>query len=248
MKAALVAAERGHQVTLVEKKGELGGQLVFADQVAFKYDLKAFKEYLLRQMTNSTIKVMLNTAATLEFLRAEAADAVIAALGAAPIIPPIPGIDGKAVLLATDVHCKPDMIGEKVVVVGGGQVGCEIGLYLAECGKEVVLLEMAQELAKDAMYHYRLPLLEKLAEKLQAITLACCTEILAQGVKYVDCCGEEKALEAQTVVIAAGMKARADEAETMRDAAVEFIAVGDCVQAKNVKMAMRTAFDAASQL
>ncbi|MBP2650905.1 MAG: oxidase [Firmicutes bacterium] len=248
MKAALVAAKRGHQVTLIEKKDHLGGQLDFADNIAFKYDLKSFKNYLIRQIKNSAVKLMLNTNATPELLRSQAADVVIAALGAEPIAPSIPGINNNSVLFATEVHDNMATIGQKVVIVGGGQVGCEIGLHLAQSGKEVVLVEMEQAVATDAMYHYRLPLLEAMNESVQIITLARCTEISDHGIKYTDRFGTAKTLAASTVIIAVGMKAKLDEAETLRDTAFDFISIGDCVKAKNVKMAIRTAFDAASQL
>ncbi|MDB9823325.1 FAD-dependent oxidoreductase [Deltaproteobacteria bacterium] len=248
MEVAIVAAGRGHEVTLFEKSDSLGGQLKYADAVVFKYDLKAFKEYLIRKVTRLDINVILNREATPELLRAENADVVIAAIGAEPILPPIPGADSKIVMLATEAYDHVDKIGQKVVIIGGGQVGCETGVHLAQLGKEVVLVEMLDKVASDAMPTYRIPLVELMNEKMQYFTNARCTAITDQGIQHIDKNGKEHTIAADTVVIAIGMKAKLAEAEAMRDTAFDFRSIGDCVQVKNVKMAMRSAFDAAVQL
>ncbi|MCR4440635.1 MAG: FAD-dependent oxidoreductase [Peptococcaceae bacterium] len=248
MEAALIAAGRGHDVTLYEKNAVLGGQLNFSNHVSFKYDLKKFKNYLIRQVEKSDVRLLLNTPATAELLRAEKADVVIAALGAEPIIPNIPGITKKSVITATDAYHQVDKIGPKVVVIGGGQVGCETGAHLALQGKEVILLEMGPEVAPDALQTYRIPLLELMDKTMKYITNARCTEITATGIKYVNKDGSEHTIEADTVVIAVGMKAKLDEAEALRNSAMYFRAIGDCAQVKNVKMAIRSGFDAAMQI
>jgi 2,4-dienoyl-CoA reductase-like NADH-dependent reductase (Old Yellow Enzyme family) len=127
MEAALVAEGRGHSVTLYEKSSALGGQLNHTDNVAFKWPLRNFKNYLVRQIDKSNVKVFLNTEITPEMLNRKNFDAVLAAVGSEPIAPPIPGVkDGNAVF-ALDVYGNENSLKDDVVIIGGGEVGVEPG-------------------------------------------------------------------------------------------------------------------------
>jgi len=245
MQAALTAAGRGHDVTLYEKSGVLGGQLNFSDYVSFKYSMNKFKKYLIRQIEKSNVKVCLNMKANAELLKKESYDVVIGALGAEPVVPPIPGIDGKNVIMAPAVYGKEGILASKVVVIGGGQVGCETGLHLAMSGHEVTLIEMQEKLAPDASPFYRNGLIQQMEanENLRYILNARCTGI-GDEVTYTDADGVEHKLEAGTVVIATGMKPKLDEAMALYDAGNRFVMVGDCSALGNVEKAMRTAFSA----
>lgn len=250
MQAALLAAGRGHDVALYEKSAGLGGVLNFSDHVSFKYDLRRFKDYLIKQVAKANIRVKLNTEATPEVLEAENAHVIIAALGSEPIVPPIPGVDRDNVLPALQSYGKEEQLGQKIVVVGGGQVGCETGLHLAKRGKEVTIVEMQADLAPDASCTHRTELLLELeaCANLHYLTSARCTAITEQGISYMDKTGTEQTLAAETVIIAAGMRAREQEAEAMRNVAGRFVAIGDCVRAGTVEKAMYSAFYAASQI
>ncbi|MDR1643221.1 MAG: FAD-dependent oxidoreductase, partial [Clostridiales bacterium] len=102
MKAAICAYDRGHEVTLFEATDALGGTIKHADCIDFKWPLKNFKDYLIRQVEKRDIEVRLNITATPEQLKGQEFDEVVAALGATPIKPPIPGIDNKNVFFATE--------------------------------------------------------------------------------------------------------------------------------------------------
>jgi NADPH-dependent 2,4-dienoyl-CoA reductase/sulfur reductase-like enzyme len=245
MEAALVAAGRGHDVTLYEKSGALGGQLNFADNVSFKYSLSKFKKFLIRQVEKANIRVCLNTAADADLLAREAFDMVIGALGAEPVAPAIPGVEGKNVVLAPAVYGNEAKVATRVVVVGGGQVGCETGLHLAMCGHEVTLLEMQDKLAPDASPYYRNGLIHQMevTENLKYVLNACCVGI-GDEVVYTDADGVEQKVAADTVVIAAGMKAKLDEAMALYDAGNQYVMVGDCSEPGNVEKAIRAAFSA----
>jgi 2,4-dienoyl-CoA reductase-like NADH-dependent reductase (Old Yellow Enzyme family)/thioredoxin reductase len=251
MEAALVASSRGHSVTLYEKSKSLGGLLKTTDGVSFKYPQREFKNFMVRKVGKSNVKVLLNTEATPQMLKKEKYDAVIVALGSEPIAPKIPGINGKNVVFAPDVYGKEDTLAKKVVVIGGGEVGVETGMHLAQKGHEVTLIEMLDKLAPNAPPVHFYNLFKEAWENqknLKCIVKARCQSITADGVTYTDANGKEHTIKAGSVVIAAGQKPKNDLAMKFAGAADRFFVVGDCSAAGNVQKAMRSAFSTASLL
>ncbi len=251
MEAALIAAGRGHQVTLYEKSGAMGGLLKTADNVSFKWPLRDFKNYLVRQIAKSSAKVCLNTEATPEMLKEEKYDAVLAAVGSEPVVPRIPGADGQNVVFAKDVYGNEDALAENVVIIGGGEVGVETGMHLAEKGRRVTVLEMTNMLARDAVPIHYYSMFKEAWEKLENfkyILQARCNGIGADKVTYIDADGAEHAIEAGSVVLAVGMKAKNDLALEFYGTGDRFFIIGDCNVAGNVQKVMRSAFSTASML
>lgn len=248
MEAAITLADRGHKVILAEKTGCLGGAIRFAQHVSFKSRLDKFMRVLIRRVEKRGITVMLNTAMTPELARQLKPDAIVCAIGADPIVPPIPGVDLKLALSAIGMHEHMDEIGQRVVILGGGLVGCEEGILLAQQGKQVTILEMKPELCRDAPYlHHEAVLLE--LQHLGAVTHTNmrCTQILPDGV-LAEQNGQEHKFAADTVIIAAGLRPRMEEAESFRACAPEFWKIGDCKQARNVRLAMHEGYDAGSYI
>jgi 2,4-dienoyl-CoA reductase-like NADH-dependent reductase (Old Yellow Enzyme family)/thioredoxin reductase len=252
MEAALVAAGRGHDVTLYEKSGALGGLLKTTDGVSFKWPQRDFKNYLVRQVgKNRNIKVHLNTEVTPEMLKKEKYDAVLAAVGSEPIVPDIPGVGGKNVVYAPNVYGREDALAKDVVVIGGGEVGVETGMHLAEKGHNVTLLEMTEMLARDAVPIHYYSMFREAWEKLpnfKPILRARATAIGPDGVTYQDAEGQEHTVKAGSVVIAVGMKARSDQALKFYGAGDRFSMIGDCTRAGNIQKVMRSAFSTASTI
>lgn len=250
MKAALIASERGHDVTIYEKRDTLGGTLRFSNFVSFKYDLMHFKDFLIAQVAKSNIKVNLNTEATLELIQLDGADVILAALGAEPIVPPISGIESKNVWMALNSYGNESKLGQQIVIIGGGQVGCETALHLAKLGKNVTVVEMQSELAPDALKTHRTELLLEMGKenKLSTLSSARCTKITNSSVSYIDKDGKEGIISVDNIILAVGMKAKQDQAETFRPYAHRFVAIGDCVCAVSVENAIHSAFYAASQI
>lgn len=251
MKAALVAAGKGHEVTLYEKSDALGGLFKTADHVSFKWPQREYKNFLIRQIAKTGIKVLLNAEATLEMLEKEEYDAVLAAVGAKPAIPRIPGIRGKNVLYAQDVYGNENALAKKVVIVGGGEVGVETGMHLAEKGHKVTMLEMGDKIAPNAPPSHFYGMFREAWEKqsnLTCIVKARCKRIAENMVIYTDTKGKEKTIEAGSVVIATGMKADYDMALKFSSAASRFFLIGDCSVAGNLQKATRSAFSIASML
>ena len=241
MYAALTASKRGHSVTLYEKTDSLGGTLKFASKVEFKYSLAKFRDYLIGQIEKSPVEVNLGTDISPDDLKNEEYDAVIATVGAEPLVPPIPGIEHS--IYATDTYGIEDTHGDKVIVIGGGQVGCETALHLARLGKTVTILEMRDELAPDASRTHRGDILAEMGNEpnLIQITSAKCTAINPDGVVYEK--GTEKlTLSADNVILAAGMKPRTAEADAFEGISSIYWNAGDCVKARTVEMAVREGY------
>ena len=134
MQAALTAAERGHQVILCEKTGELGGALKAERGIPFKNDLYGFIAVKARQLEKAGVEVRLNTEVTPELAGQINPDVLIVAVGSAPHIPPIPGIDGGNVISADDLYARRHEVGQKVVVLGGAS-GREMAVHFARGGR-----------------------------------------------------------------------------------------------------------------
>ena len=251
MRAALYLHDRGHHVTIFEKEDSLGGAIRHADFVDFKWPLKRYKDWLIAQVAKRDIRVELNTEATPDLVRQQGFDIVLAALGADPVRPPIPGADGSNVLFATEALCDHTKAGKRVVVIGGGEVGTETGMHLAEHGHEVTVLEMRDTLAADTTkIHYR-SMFQEAWESLPLfhfILNATCTAIREGQVCYRDPEGKEHVLEADTVVLSAGMKAKRDEALAYYGTCDRFYMVGDCRKPATLQQANRSAFAVASQI
>lgn len=251
MKAAIDLHDRGHKVTLYEATDALGGMIKHADYVDFKWPLRDFKAYLIRQVEKRDIDVQLNTTATPKLLDNQDYDAVVAALGAVPALPPIPGADRENIVFAVDALMNPDSLGSRIVVIGGGEVGVETGMALAGKGREVTVLEMRNELAADSgMIHYRSMFQEawEALPNFHGIVNARCTAIKDTEVCYVDSEGKEQAITADSVVISAGVKAKQEEALAFYDVGEHLYLAGDCKKPATVQQAMRSAFAVASEI
>ncbi len=149
MQAAITAADQGHKVTLIEKSDELGGVLKCEKDIPFKTHLDDYIKLQRRRVERLGIDVKLNTEATPELVSSLKPDVVIAALGARPVVPTfIPGIDKQNVMGAEEVYYHPEKVGKSAVIIGGGLVGAELGLYLAQShGRDVTVIEMADHIA-----------------------------------------------------------------------------------------------------
>ena len=243
MEAAITAAKRGHHVILCEKNDHLASSLDYAKQISFKKDIVQFlKSMVINVQRTPNLELRLNTEVTEKLIAQEKPDTLIVACGSEPVIPPIPGIDNPISHHITDLYKKHLSVGKKVVIIGGGLAGCEEGLDLAWKGHDVSIIEMRDGLAKDAPYIHWRHLLEKLED---AVTSYCNAKVLSiedSGVKMVDETGKEMLLEADTVLIAAGMKGTLPNFVNWHELAEEVIFVGDCRKPSKIQEAMRTGY------
>jgi len=239
LQAALTAAQRGHQVILCEKEAQTGGILVSEQAIPFKQEMYQLGTTLTKLAQDAGVEIRCNTEVDEALAAQIKADAIIIAAGSQPIVPAIPGLDNKQVIIVNDYYQKKDQVAPTVVVLGGGQAGCEAAIHLAMEGKSVQLVEMRAELAPDANIRHRPLLLEEL--KKQGVVVKTShrgLEVTADGVICEDQAGVRGLVPGKTVICALGQKPRREVVDALFNAAPEVATIGDCVKVSTITTAI----------
>jgi pyruvate/2-oxoglutarate dehydrogenase complex dihydrolipoamide dehydrogenase (E3) component len=253
MKAALVAAERGHKVTLYEKSDSLGGQLQHTDYTQWKWTYKDFKDYLIHQVKKAGIEVQLKTTATPEMIKSKGYNTVLVATGAEPIASKMPGADAGNVFNILTAYSNKKALGKNVVIIGAGRIGTEAGIGLAKDGHQVTVLASGINLIElEAIGAHNMMNQIGILEahpNFNCVLQATARSISGGKVTYLDSKGIEKSIQADSVVIYAGFKPRMDEAMKFTGSAPNVLLLGDCT-GKNgtIQKTIRSAFFVASQV
>lgn len=243
MEAARVTALRGHAVTLWEKKSVLGGNLLPASVPEFKKDYRDLVNYLITQITKIGVAIELGMEATPELIEEVKPEVVFLATGAGPIFPDIPGIENGNSVTAADVLLAVEKVGNSVIVVGGGLIGCETALYLAQKGKKVAIVEALEDLANDTFRSNRMFLLEMMAdERIDILTETKVVDIKNNGILIADKNDLRRIIKADTIVLAVGYQSNRVLLEELEDKVPEVYAIGDCVKPRKVKNAIWEAY------
>ncbi len=239
LEAARVCAQRGHQVTIFEKQSRKGGLLNEASAPEFKADIRPYMQYLITAVEKLGVKIIEKEATLADV---EKFDAVICATGSEVANPNIPGKEKSLVTNALDVLNGKVKVGKNVVVAGGGLVGSETAIHLAEQGHHVTVVEMLPRIMNDVATTDFLAYSEKIAKTDMAIkTSAKVTAIEDDGVVIESKAGKEK-LAADTVILALGFKSRNDLYEQLQAAGKEAYVVGDAVKPGKIFDAIHTAY------
>ena len=249
MYAAVTAAERGHKVTLLEQSDALGGQLWFTEIDTDKESLKRFKDSMIARCKYQNVDIRLNTKATKELLESLKPDYVICAVGAHPFVPPIAGVEKAQHALYAYTH--PDEVkGKKVVIIGGGAIGCESGYFFAsQWGAQVDILEMRDDVCKDSGMSQRMALIPRM--KKAGMGTFCSVqvqEITDQGVKYLDKDGVEQFDQADLVLYCCGSRSNSDEVKALEGVCPHCGVAGAGRQARTVQEATYEGFCAAMDI
>lgn len=245
MEAAITAAKRGHDVTLVEKSDKLGGNLLPAGHASFKQDILLLNEVLQRRVDKAGVKVVLNTEVTPEYVREFAPDALFVAIGSNELRPPIKGIDGDNVVMAIPAELNPEKLGKKVVIMGGGLVGAEAACAFAEEGHEVSVIEMLPDVALNVNSFYRGGLMPHVHESATLYTSTKVLEIKPEGVLVENAEKGQFVVEADTVVCALGFRAPYAAVDALCDEVDEYYIIGDCNKVGMIYQAMDNGYHAA---
>ena len=232
MEAARVAKQRGHEVTLYEKADRLGGQLLIAHVAPGKEEMRSPIDYLSGQLEKLGVRVVLGQEVTPDIVKKEAPDVVVVATGSSQFKPDIPGIDKDKVVMAADVLRGNIPEKEKIVVIGGELVGCEVADFLAEKGKQVTVTRRGKEMAEHMNPFVKTPLMRRMNElNIEMLTGVEYLEITDEGLRILDRDKTEKLIEADHIVLAAGSKPNRGLVEKIRQLTTEYIyEVGDCVE------------------
>ncbi len=277
MSVALAASERGHRVKLVEQSNRLGGQLFLAGAPPGREEFLQLANDLAYQVESAPIELQLGVHADMALIEKLQPDVVVMATGGASVAPPIYGADLPHVVQAWDVLSGKAQVGQNVVIIGGGAVGVETALELAEQGtlsgdalkfllvhgaaeldelqrlatrgtRKVVLLEMIGKLGENFGKTTRWVMLDDLKRYgVDAFTEAKALEINADSVK-VEHAGEEIVFTADTVVLAAGTLSCNPLQEKLEERGVVCHVIGDAQRPAMVFDAVHQGFALGNKL
>ena len=245
MEAAIVAAQRGHEVHLYEKSDRLGGQYLIGAIPPNKGEVDMFLAWQQNQLKKYNVNVHFNTELTVEIVEKEAPDAVIVATGGEPIVPDIPGKDKPNVVHANDVLLGNVNVGHRVIVIGGGMVGSETADHLANHGKEVTIVEMLPDIAIDEEAAVRYFLMKDLHDNgVKIFVNAPVKEILDDGVISEIDGAETKIGPADTIVMAIGAKSVNNLTKELEGEVPLVLTIGDALKVRKALEAVEEGYKA----
>ena len=252
MKAAMVAAERGHKVTLYEKDAALGGLLRISDNSPWRWNYRDLKEYFIHQVKKLGVDVKLNTTATPEMIKAGKYDTVLVATGA-EIVSSRMKADGSKVFSILDVYYKKDELGKNVAVIGSGKFNIDAATGMLKDGHKVTMISNEKYLVEpENQGPHNMRNQETIYSNHPdfSYTLEATVKSITGGkVVYTDSKGSEKSVQADTIVAWSGLKPRMDEAEKFIGSANDVLLVGDCTGTNgSIQKVMRSTFFVASQV
>lgn len=236
MEAARVAALRGHKVTLYEKGDRLGGHFIPGSAPEFKQDRGLLRGYYSTQLTKLGVKIELKKEVTPKLVEEMKPEVVIIATGSTPIIPEVPGIEKDIVVTAIDLLLGQKKAGERVIVAGGGLVGCETAVYLAQQGKRVTIVEILDRILSGIFEANRQYLFKLLAENyVSVLTNASLGRVTDEGAIVVNKRRRYEAeLKADTVVLALGLKPERGLIEALEGKVPELHVIGDSEEPRKI--------------
>lgn len=235
MEAARIAALRGHSVTLWEKSNTLGGNLVPAAVPDFKQDYRGLIDYLSTQIKKLGVSIELGKEAKADAIERMKPEVVFIATGSTSVIPKIAGVEKRKVVTAVDLLLGKKDAGKSVVVIGGGIVGSETALCMAQKGKRVTIVEILDSIARDMYSINRIHLLKLLSNtNVRILTETRVLEIMDEGVMIADKEDQRSKLEVDTVVLAIGLKSNDGLFEILSHKVPEVYSIGDCKEPRKV--------------
>ena len=239
MEAAIVLAQRGHQVSLYEKASKLGGQWNIL--ASYRTEVSSLTNYLSVELTKSGAEVHKDTQVDVELVKKLQPDAVVIATGAIQKLPDVPGIYGKNIVLANDVLSGKVRTGKEVVVIGGGLVGMETATFLGKQGHKVSIVDIV-DIGKDVGYTLKEALLEEIIKYgIYLYPNSAIDRITEKGLNII-IFNEIVLLKADTVVIAIGSVSNNDLYQELKGIVPELHIIGDSLEPRHSLAAIHEGF------
>ena len=246
--AAYTAARRGHQVILCEKEAEVGGILKSERALPFKYEMYQLSGTYRLLAERAGVEFRMNTEVTPDYVEREKPDALIIAVGSAPLVPPIPGLKGETganVVVVNNYYKEQEKVTDSVVVFGGGLAGCELAVCLGQQGKHVEIVEMRDQLAPDANVRHRPLLMQQIDKYCNVHTGYKGLEVTKEGILCETASGEKVLVKGSTVICALGQRSRTDAVEALMDTAPFVRVIGDASRVSTITNAVYWGYHAA---
>ncbi len=247
--AARVLALRGHKPVVYEKRSRLGGNLIPGGTPDFKEDdllLVAWYEETLKDLG---VEVNCNTELTAEIIKSSEADTVIIATGSKPKIFNLGEYNN--VFTAEDVLLEKVNSGNEVIVVGGGLVGCELALWLAQKGKKVTIVEIQKKLLalNGPLCHANSEMLERLIpyKGIEVLTSSKIIKATEKGA-LVDVAGDIREICADSIVLAVGYNSEKSVYEQLKYDIGDIHLIGDARKVSNIMYAIWDAYEVARNI
>ena len=243
IECAILAGLRGHEVTLYEKGGSLGGQLHLACKAPSKEGINTFCRYLRHSIGKTNVRVILGKAVSPEEILSQKPDAVVIATGSRSCLPRIPGIDLPFVFTVRSVYERASVLpGENIIIIGAGDIGCETADMLSSESKNVTIVELCNEPLMRMKEIPRQELLNRLKEKGVSIVTTCKVTAVEDGKVLIDDkSGQVKELKADSVVVSVGSIPENSLYDALKDKVKEIYTIGDAKEPGNIGDALRSA-------
>jgi 2,4-dienoyl-CoA reductase-like NADH-dependent reductase (Old Yellow Enzyme family)/thioredoxin reductase len=228
--AALAASRRGHDVSLFEKSGKAGGMLICSTVPDFKYEFDTLIDFYIKELEESNVALNLNSEVNEETIRKQHPDVMVIAIGGVAVKPSVEGIDLMPGSSAVDLFLKNKIPeGKNIVIIGGGEVGCEAALWLRRNKKNVFVVELLDELmALEEMKYHTMVLGKMLAgEGVIAYTGSKVKKIIPGNTIVEKQNGEIFNIESDFIVYAAGFATPEEKIKSFNGLTPELYVIGD---------------------
>ena len=248
--AAFIAKEKGHDVTLYEAGSVLGGNMRLAAYPPGKGDITNMIRSYIHRCEKDGVKIVMNCEVTAELIEQEKPDSVILATGSKTLILPIEGIDNPAIIHGSDLLEGKRAAGKKVLVVGGGMVGCETAAFLGEQEHDVTVIEFRDTVGADVIHEHRVYLMKDFEDySIKEITGAKVCKFYEDGVEYETADGTHHETRGyDSVILSMGYRNYNPLEETVRELVPDTYVIGDAIKARRALDATKEAYEVASQL
>ena len=250
LSAAFIAKERGHEVTLYEAGDVLGGNMRLAAYPPGKGDITNMIRSYIHRCQKDGVKIVMNCEVTPELIKEEKPDSVIIATGSKTLILPIEGNDNPAIIHGSDLLDGKRAAGKKVLVVGGGMVGCETAAFLGEQEHDVTVIEFRDTVGADVIHEHRVYLMKDFEDYgIKEITGAKVCKFYEDGVEYETADGvRHESRGYDSVILSMGFRNYNPLEEKIKDLVPETHVIGDAIRARRALDATKEAYEVASRI